>query len=68
MNWYDRERTIELASENAVWFHSGKAAVAIRWVLPDPQGKFEPQALLGTDLRVEPLPIIHWFILRCCLI
>jgi len=69
VNWYDgKERTIELASENAVWFHSGKAAVPIRWVLlRDPQGKFEPQALLCTDVAVEPLPIIHWFILRWCL-
>ena len=68
MSWYDRERSIEIASESAVWFHSGKAAVPIRWVLlRDPQGKVEPQALLGTDLRVEPLAILHWFILRCCL-
>ena len=68
VNWYDgKQRTIELASENAVWFHS-KAAVPIRWVLlRDPQGAFEPQALLSTDLKVKPLQIIHWFILRWCL-
>jgi hypothetical protein len=37
----------------------------IRWVLVrDPQGKFEPQALLCTDLTVEPVPILTWFVLR----
>ena len=37
----------------------------IRWVLVrDPQGKFEPQALLCTDLTVEPVQILEWFVLR----
>jgi hypothetical protein len=37
----------------------------IRWVVvQDPQGKFEPQALLCTDLTVDPVQILEWFVLR----
>jgi hypothetical protein len=37
----------------------------IRWVLVrDPQGTFEPQALLCTDLTVDPVQILAWFVLR----
>jgi hypothetical protein len=36
--------------------------VTIRWVLVrDPQGKFEPQAFLCTDLAVAPEQILSWF-------
>ena len=30
-------------------------------LLKDPKGKFEPQALLCTDLLVPPEQIVHWF-------
>jgi hypothetical protein len=33
-------------------------------LLRDPRGRFDPQALLCTDLAQEPLQIIRWFILR----
>lgn len=37
----------------------------LRWVLiRDPQQKFDPQALLCTDLAAEPTRILGWFILR----
>lgn len=37
----------------------------MRWVLiRDPQGEFEPQALLCTDLAAEPGRIISWFARR----
>ena len=40
-------------------------ALPIRWVLVrDPQGEFEPQALLCTDLMVDPVQILEWFVLR----
>ena len=54
--WYDgTDRILEIASETAVWYHSGKAPVPIRWVLiRDPLGEFEPQAFLCTDLSIEP--------------
>ncbi len=62
-DWYGcGERAVEISSGTCVWYHSGKEAVPIRWVLiRDPQGKFETQALLCTKLEVEPLQIINWF-------
>lgn len=66
VSWYDRkERSVEVASGRAVWYHTGKTPVSIRWVLVrDPEGKFDPQALLSTDPNTEPSQIIEWFVLR----
>jgi DDE superfamily endonuclease len=51
-DWYGKgERAVEVASATAVWYHTGLPPVPLRWVLiRDPQEKFEPQALLCTDL------------------
>jgi hypothetical protein len=39
--------------------------VPIRWVLiRDVAGKFEPQALLSTDLTLSAQQIVEWFVLR----
>jgi hypothetical protein len=58
-------RTVELASGTAVWFHNGLPPVAIRWVLiRDPQGQFDPQALLCTDQQASAQTILQWFVLR----
>ena len=58
-------RTMELASQTAVWYHSGKPPVPIRWVLVrDPRGEFATQALLGTDQAVAPARIVEWYALR----
>jgi DDE superfamily endonuclease len=64
--WYARtKRTLELASGTAVWYHGGLPPVPLRWVLiRDRQGKFEPQALLSTDLSVSAQQIVEWFVLR----
>ena len=64
--WYDGTlRILEIASDTAVWYHSGKAPVPIRWVLiRDPLGEFEPQSLLCTDTTVEAAQIIEWFVSR----
>ncbi len=64
--WYDGStRTVEFISQTAVWYSPGKPAVPIRWVLiRDPLGKFDPQALLCTDLAVAPVQILEWFVLR----
>ncbi|MGB8347664.1 MAG: transposase, partial [Ktedonobacteraceae bacterium] len=64
--WYGgTTRTVELASETAVWYHNGLPPVAIRWVLiRDPQGQFDPQALLCTDLQAQAQAILEWFVLR----
>jgi hypothetical protein len=65
-DWYGREdRTLEIASETAVWYSTGLPAVPVRWVLiRDPEGGFEPQALLCTDLETDPERIVRWYVMR----
>jgi hypothetical protein len=65
-NWYGKgERTVEVASATALWYHTGLPPVPLRWVLVrDPQEEFTPQALLCTDLTAEPAQILSWFVLR----
>ena len=64
--WYgEPEREVEVCTETAVWYHSGKAPVEMRWVLiRDPQGKLETQALLSTNLDHTPQQILAWFVRR----
>jgi hypothetical protein len=60
-----RERIVQLVSATAVWYHSGMPALPIRWVLVrDPQRSSNPQALLCTDLTVDPIQSLEWFVLR----
>jgi DDE superfamily endonuclease len=65
-HWYGgEEREVAMCTERAVWYHTGLPPVEIRWVLiRDPQGKFEPQALLSTNLDSTPEQIIAWFVRR----
>ena len=65
-NWYgSEERTVELASQTAVWYSTGLFAVPLRWVLiRDRQGRFDPQALLCLDLDADPEQIVRWFAMR----
>ncbi len=64
--WYGTpERRLEICSQTALWFRSGLPPVPIRWVLlRDPQGEFDPQALLCTDPDRQPTQIIRWFVQR----
>ena len=64
--WYgNAQRTVEIVSKTALWYSTGLPAVPLRWVLiRDPQGEFETQALLCTDLATEPEQIISWFVRR----
>jgi DDE superfamily endonuclease len=65
-DWYGSgERTVEIASETAVWYSTGLFAVPVRWVLiRDPQKEFKTQALLCTDLGADPQKIVCWFVMR----
>jgi hypothetical protein len=65
-NWHGKgERTVEVASATALWYHAGLPPVPLRWVLlRDPQEELAPQALLCTDLSAEPTRILSWFVLR----
>jgi len=66
VSWYGGlQRSVELVSDTAVWYHPGQPTVALRWVLlRDPLGQFTPQALLSTDPTATALQIVEWFVLR----
>ncbi len=65
-NWYGQgARTVEVTSGTAIWYHTGLPPVAVRWVLiRDPEGRSATQALLCTDLTVDPAQVLAWFVLR----
>ncbi|MEA5451965.1 hypothetical protein VB780_25535, partial [Leptolyngbya sp. CCNP1308] len=58
--WYGQQTyTLEWVSQTAVWYHTGRPPVPIRWVLVrDPLGQLEPQAFLCTDLDAPPAQIL----------
>jgi len=64
--WYgEGDRLVEICSGHAVWCHAGLPVVPIRWVLlRDPHRRFDPQALLCTDLAQDPVQIVRWFVQR----
>jgi hypothetical protein len=64
--WYgEHNRTVEVASGTAVWYHAGLPTVPLRWVLiRDPLGQFEPQALLCTAPEATPSFILACFVQR----
>jgi hypothetical protein len=64
--WYGGGlRRVQLASDTAVWYHAGKPPVAVRWVLVrDPKKRFEPQALLSTDLSLSARQMVEFFVRR----
>jgi hypothetical protein len=64
--WYgEHDRTVEVASGTAVWYHSGMTPVALRWVMiRDPLGQFESQALLCTSQEAMPSFILECFVQR----
>ena len=66
VRWYGGAwRWLEVATDTAVWYHSGLPPVALRWVLiRDPKGRFEPQALLSTDTNLPAVQIINAFVRR----
>jgi len=61
--WYDHQpRLLDIATGTAVWYHTGLPPVPIRYVLiRDVAGKFDPQALLSTDLMLSPEQILAFF-------
>lgn len=61
--WYgEKKRKIEITSGTAIWFHIGKPALPIRWVIVrDPKKRFKTQSLLCTDLNISAEQIIRWF-------
>lgn len=66
VHWYGQGlRMVEIATDTALWYHSGHAPVLIRWVLVrDPLGRFETRALLSTDANRSARQIVEWFTRR----
>lgn len=64
--WYGhKEKCMQIATGKALWYHSGKPAVAIRWVLlRDPEGKLQTSALLSTNLALTADQIVAYFVRR----
>ena len=64
--WYGRtQRTLEIASATAVWYHSGLPPVPLgRVLVRDPLAGFQPQALLCAAPSVAAPRIVQWFALR----
>jgi hypothetical protein len=64
--WYGGgERELEIPTGTAVWFHGGLPVVPLRWVLVrDPEGKLAPKAFLCTDLELDAITILRYFVRR----
>jgi DDE superfamily endonuclease len=64
--WYgEGPRKVEVTTDTAVWYHTGKPPVVIRWVLiRDPHKRFKPQALLSTNLEHPPEQMLTWLVQR----
>ena len=64
--WYGHlEKRMQVCSHTAVWYHSGKPVVPLRWVLlRDPENKLKPRAILCTDLEMSAIEIVQCFLRR----
>jgi hypothetical protein len=65
-DWYGKgPREVDVATDTAVWYHTGKPPVTIRGVLMrDPQEHCTPQALLSTHLEHTPAQMLTWCVRR----
>ena len=58
-------REVEIATDTAVWYHTGTPPVAIRWgLIRDPPEDCKPQALLSTNLAPTPAQMLTWCVRR----
>jgi DDE superfamily endonuclease len=66
VNWYHGERkALQVFSRTALWYTSGWAPVAIRFVLVrDPEGRLSDAAFFCTDLQATPTQILEWVVMR----
>jgi hypothetical protein len=65
-NWYGSiGRRIQFCSGTAIWYHGGLPPAPIRWLLiRDPEGRFDPLALLSTATHDQPLAIVADYVCR----
>jgi hypothetical protein len=66
LRWYGgTERTVEIATGTALWYHPGIKPLPIRWVLSrDPEGSLEPRAWFSTRRDDSGVEIVAEFVLR----
>ena len=66
VDWYHEEQiTLQVFSRTALWYASGWAPVAIRFVLVrDLEGRLADAAFFCTDLQATPIQIIEWVVMR----
>jgi hypothetical protein len=66
VNWYHGERKpLQVFSRTALWYTSGWAPVAIRFVVVrDPEGRLADAAFFCTNLQATPTQIIEWVVMR----
>ena len=63
--WYDGiTRAVELTSQTAVWYRSGKPPVLIRWVRFETPRAPSPLRPCSVPTRPDPTQILEWFVLR----
>ena len=64
--WYgEGPRAVDLATGTGVWHHPGLPVIPLRWVLVrDPEGRFDPQALLSTDPTLTAAEIVGYYVRR----
>jgi hypothetical protein len=65
-NWYGGEKkTIEYLTFVCLWYHAGQMPIQLRIVLvKTPNGKNEAETFFSTDVDLEPVQIINYFVLR----
>ena len=64
--WYgEGPRAVDLATGVGVWHRSVLLSLPVRWVLVrDPDGRFDPQALLSTDPALTAEQIVGYYVRR----
>jgi hypothetical protein len=64
--WYgEGSRAVDLATGTGVCHHPGMPLTPLRWVLVrDPEGRFDPQALLSTDLALTAEQFFGYYVRR----
>ena len=66
VNWYGGEkRTVEYLTFICLWYHAGIPPISLRIVLvKTPNGKNEAETFFSTDVNLDPVQIINYFVLR----
>jgi DDE superfamily endonuclease len=66
VDWYGGEKkTIEYITFICLWYHPGVTPIPLRIVLvKTPKGKSEAETFFSTDVHLEPVQLINYFVLR----